>query len=260
MEFVLHDAIKSNINLSEFEELVFSGKYDINQVDDEYQRPLSIALSEYRSDIALFLIEMGANINIKVNKEPILTFILAELDIPSQLELFNLLISNPQLGVDMTDDSLNIPLAFTITSYHAGKLLELGSNPNSRNIDGETPIFNSIAEDQDSKEHLKILLEYGADINVQDYHGNTPIHKLADEGFWDSIYFFIENGARVDIKNNEGILVGELIPDYPETQKLRDKIYELMKYDLWVNQENQSQKYDNMFQWLPIESLYLPKK
>lgn len=198
--------------------------------------------------------------NTLVYGEPALCFILdRDIESSTKRDLFDLITSNPHFSVDLSDDYQNTPLHIAVgegNPYYVKKLIELGSNTNKTNGEGRTPIFSSFPT-RDDNEVFLLLVENGADLNVQDEEGNTALHVLVNDAGEDidGILYFIDKGARVDIINDEGFTVLDLV-----SKSVRDQIDQRIRYNLWVDQENQNELYDNMFQWLPTEQLYFPTK
>lgn len=61
-----------------------------------------------------------------------------------------------------------------------------------------------IRQFDDLSELGKILLEKGAQINAQNFNGETALNFAIEEGFFEAVVFFIENGADKTILNDEG--------------------------------------------------------
>lgn len=91
-------------------------------------------------------------------------------------------------------------------------LLHKGLDPNSRNNNGETPLFYSV--NHGTVKATKILLTGYSDPNAVDLEGNTPLNtieikeNMSEEAVGrikNQIELLIESGAKLDIKNNQGI-------------------------------------------------------
>lgn len=91
-------------------------------------------------------------------------------------------------------------------------LLHKGLNPNAKNKNGETPLFYSV--NHGTVKATKILLTGYSDPNAMDLEGNTPLNtielkeSLTEEEktkIKSQIELLIEAGAKLDIKNNQGI-------------------------------------------------------
>lgn len=61
-----------------------------------------------------------------------------------------------------------------------------------------------IRQFNDLSELGKMLLEKGAQINAQNFNGETALNFAVEEGFFEAVVFFIENGADKTILNDEG--------------------------------------------------------
>lgn len=86
------------------------------------------------------------------------------------------------------------------------------------------PGFERAGKMKELEELIALLLHYGADINAQDYDGDTPLHlATADDLFSRQIVeLLLENGAKIDIKNNRGLTAYEQIKDYKKRISLFD--------------------------------------
>jgi ankyrin repeat protein len=56
------------------------------------------------------------------------------------------------------------------------KMIKLGADVNSRNVNGETPIFAAIFNESIRSLLLETLIEHGADVNVISVHGESILH------------------------------------------------------------------------------------
>ncbi|MFH0928369.1 MAG: ankyrin repeat domain-containing protein, partial [bacterium] len=54
---------------------------------------------------------------------------------------------------------------------------DLNQNPNAKDRDGRTPIFDAVV--QGNIDLLRSLIRAGADVDVQDLQSNTPLHFAA---------------------------------------------------------------------------------
>uniref|UniRef100_A0A914Z6R5 Protein phosphatase 1 regulatory subunit 16A n=1 Tax=Panagrolaimus superbus TaxID=310955 RepID=A0A914Z6R5_9BILA len=94
--------------------------------------------------------------------------------------------------------------------HEVERLLKAGSDPNSHNEDGLTPLhqasyknFKNCAID-DNENLVRILLKYNADVNAKDTELWTPLHAAACCGYIEIVKLLIANGADLLAVNSEG--------------------------------------------------------
>lgn len=81
----------------------------------------------------------------------------------------------------------------------AGRLLEIGADPNTKNGWG-SPFVYWCAENGKT-DLIDIALEKGADIDATNKHGETALHKVAQLGRIDTIHYLVDRGANIDHRN-----------------------------------------------------------
>jgi ankyrin repeat protein len=84
------------------------------------------------------------------------------------------------------------------------KFLELGGDPNIRDIYGETGLH--LAIQNNSVEIVQALLQRKASVNCQNDSGNSPLHVAAQHGFEDIVKILVEAGADPSIRNHKSHL------------------------------------------------------
>jgi ankyrin repeat protein len=117
--------------------------------------------------------------------------------------------------VDFTGETpfLRAALAGDLTLMHL--LLDRGADPNIPTFAGTTALMAAAGvnwmEGQtftESKESLfeavKLCLEKGADVNAKNSMGITAVIGAANRGSNDILEFLVKQGARLDVKDNEG--------------------------------------------------------
>ena len=62
-----------------------------------------------------------------------------------------------------------------------------------------------------NNEPILTLLKHGANINAKDENGNTILHKLVEKNKINAASFILKNGARLDLKNNNGLTPVDIV-------------------------------------------------
>lgn len=136
-------------------------------------------------------------------------------------KLISLLIrrgGNPNVQDDYGTTPLHLAAQHKTTNPLAIEALLRGSaDPNSRNLKGETPLFNAVGP---SLQHLGepsshavvvSLVEAGADPNLRDENGRTPLHsalaRFTDAKIIDTL---LDGGAKVSLSDRDGITPWDL--------------------------------------------------
>jgi ankyrin repeat protein len=152
-------------------------------------------------DLVKTMIERGANVNARTKEYvPIRRWIMPLNDIS---------------WVDFTGQTpfLRAALSGDITMMRL--LLEKGADPNIPTFAGTTALMAAAgvnwAENQtytESKESLmealKLCFEKGADVNAKNSMGITAVIGAANRGSDDMLEFLVQQGAKLDVKDNEG--------------------------------------------------------
>ena len=93
-------------------------------------------------------------------------------------------------------------------------LLEHRADPNLRDpITGNTPL-NAVSGDA---EVVRMLVEAGADIDALQPSGLPPIVGFISSRDWDSAIYLINKGARLDVKNADGLSVDYWLEQWKES-------------------------------------------
>ena len=183
---------------------------DINKVElrSAYETPLIAALSsceKTRLEVAKYLVEEGADVNLKVHGNTALEEVFS----------YNLINYNP--NAELQD--------FEFALY----LLEKGAN--IENVRYGNLIF-SAARNNNMMMVEYLLTEMSVDINIVDDTGNSVLMHAVMFNSYRIVEYLLEKGASLDIVNNEGKTAFDLAveKDYLEGELLTNnlKIQELL--------------------------------
>ena len=109
------------------------------------------------------------------------------------------------------------------------ELIESGVNLDARDSEGNTALhiaqmWMPHLKDKDFYAITEVLVEQGADTNAVNKYGETPIFLAASEGFYEVVVLLHENGARLDVRNDEGFNplhnISKKLADAPTDVKL----------------------------------------
>lgn len=187
---------------------------------DNKNTALHIAIKKKHEDIACFLIENGADHNIRNNKGDTPLHINSHLD---SVRVGKLLVSK---GADIhaVDGRGRTPLHSAALCYKSSPLeqsrnigfakwlLLCGADVNSTDENRETPLF--LATRKLKIDFVKMLLGSGADPNIANEKGNVPLSNVLGNCMYigsshDNLKIplakeLIRGGARIDIHNKKG--------------------------------------------------------
>ena len=145
-------------------QLLLKNDAKIEEVTDLKQTPLLLAAKNGFFEIGKFLIQHGANVNVKDHQEftPLHHAIMS-----TQIEFAKLLLNN-------------------------GSLVETPGN-------GNQPIHEAR-----NIEALRLLIDHGANVNAKDLQSNSPIDSAMKRDAVDVLKLLIENGANIDSNGEDG--------------------------------------------------------
>ena len=203
------------------------------------QTPLLLAAKNGFLEIGKLLIQHGANVNVKDQKE----FTPLHLAIMSnQIEFAELLLKN---GSHVETPGNGHQPLHGAPNYEAAKLLiDHGANVNTKDLKNNSPIHNAVKRnaidivklmivngadikdkndeggDKNDKigcetllalaihsrhiEIAKVLIENGANVSFKDSMGNSPIHYAVESNDIDIVKLLLKEGASIHEKNDEG--------------------------------------------------------
>jgi ankyrin repeat protein len=165
-EIMLINAIKQG-NLQKVKELVEKGKVSVNTKIEALggKNPLMTSINEKKNEIFNYLIEKGADVNIKTEK----------LDTPL------------------------LTAALCNCAEMAKVLIEKGADVNAAETLSNSTILHD-AVYKNNFEIVKLLLDNGADMNRIDHLGYTPVYYAAQRGFVEIVEILADRGAKISKK------------------------------------------------------------
>ena len=172
----LHLAIKQN-NMT-IVRLLLKHNADVTITDYEMRSPLTKALIEGYKEIAIELIEHGADLNDSVHGISVLLYAVEK----NYLSVVDCLL-NHGADVNEADNYGYTPLYIAAEIGHLSIvqcLINHGADVNKAENNGWSPLYTA-----SEKGHLSIveyLVNHGADVNKADNYGCTPLHIAAKQG------------------------------------------------------------------------------
>lgn len=143
-------------------------------------RVLLVAMKTRAFDVAEFLVGRGANVDAKVNGEPILHTLVKENDTEGARFVLD---RHAEVNLTTMDSFAPTPLIVAVVENHVDMtelLIDRGANINATNGLGYTPLH--LAARRGNLEMVKLLVKNGADSSIQDDDGHTPSDLALEAG------------------------------------------------------------------------------
>jgi serine/threonine-protein phosphatase 6 regulatory ankyrin repeat subunit B len=176
---------------------------DIDAKDQFGQTALIIAAIKGNDEAARALINKGANVNAANNNGRTPLMIATAI---GHLQIVQALLSAPGIDIDAKDQFGQTALIIAATKGNdeaARALINKGANVNAANNNGWTPLMS--AAQHGHLTTIQILLSAkGIDIDTKNSDGATALILAAANGKDDIVKELINNGADVNITDNNG--------------------------------------------------------
>ena len=168
--------------------------------------PLHVAVQHGQANIAMHLIEHGANVSEEGRNQSLpLHFAVRE----GHTELALSVIKHGA-SVNQKDRFGHLPLSLALEVGHtelARLLITNGASVNKGNGNygfGELPIFHAMSKGY--TDLALLMITHGASVNQKDKYGTLPLHFCVKKGHTDLALSMIEHGASVTQKDSHGDL------------------------------------------------------
>lgn len=196
---VLHKACINKGSTSVIKKILAYSGVDINDQNDEGNSPLHVAAAFGQAEMARFLIESGAEINITSRKG----------ETPLDFARYgNSLAVIPILELcrarSYSEEKLRFQQDFTPTlsqAYHESFLSDAEINSLTN---GQIDLLLHQSIDEQDLEKATFFIKKGGGVNTQGGNGETALHLAAKAGRWEACYSLINEGADVFIKDMMG--------------------------------------------------------
>ncbi len=222
-------------NSVEIVELLLKNGADVNKMDSLCNgTALSESVERGHYQIVKLLLQHGAKCNIKQGKHGSVFYSAVK---KSHVDILDIMLKHGADPYLVDYDNKNVlELAVSRSDENIAEfLLKNGVIPNTKNNNGETPLFHAIC----NKNMSKLLVKYGADINATDKFGQNVLLKSLN--YYSSlpsthsyVKWLLKNGIDPNVgdnHNNYPILC--LFHEYPKIRKKLIKL--LIKYKVDVN-------------------------
>ena len=165
---------------------------------DKKETPLHSALRHGQANVALLLLEHGADANARDNKKGTPLLLASK---GGHADVVRVLLKQ---GVDIegrADDNWS-PLDRASDGGHVEVvrvLLEHGADAKAQDGHKFTPLHLARGA-----EVARLLLKHGADANARTDEGKTPLHSLSNLGYGEGARVLLEHGVDIHARNDEG--------------------------------------------------------
>jgi len=191
------------------ERLLTAHPEDLNAGGGNWGAPLNVALAKGHLDIALFLLDRGADGQNGGNMDQTGLYIASSSGYAGVV--WSLIDRGADLNAICQDDDdfrrgvkwtpLHVAI-FRGTPSIARTLLEHGANPNAPDNDGATALH--LASRQRGITKVELLLGYGANVDARDKKGWTPLHGAAYHQNLEVVVALLNRGADPHVQTNKG--------------------------------------------------------
>ena len=180
--------------------LIEREKVNIDTKNESGVTPLICACSSGNLQIAEYLINKGANINLCDDDWNTPLHIAAR---GGHLDIVKCLVENGAFIEASSNASTPLFMACCLEYFDiVGYLVDRGADIDATNADGLTCL--SISCCKNSIKAIDFLISKGADINACDFSGWSPLFYAAKFGFTEVAKHLIENGANVNLADTDG--------------------------------------------------------
>ena len=186
-EAVLHEEFEN------IDRLLKAG-VDVNIRFEDGYTPLVVAAVVGHLEIALFLIEKGANVNVRNLESGKSLLEMAAWE--GNMKMASVLLDNGA-NVNSRNKVGLTPLMTAALNGHTKmvvKLLEKDANVNARDINDFTPLMLAVLENH--IDTVLVLLDKGAMVNVEAIDGATPLTLARGLGYEKMVHLLLERGAQ----------------------------------------------------------------
>ncbi|MEI6885750.1 MAG: ankyrin repeat domain-containing protein [Bacteroidota bacterium] len=165
--------------------------------------PIMAALMWKQISSIEFLLENGTNINERIPTENFTMLQLACLSGSPEIARF---LIDKGADVNLEENNGFTALFWAVTGNNPELTLALlmkGADVNHKTKDGQTPLLSAV--DGDSLSMISLLVDKGADVKAADADGKTALHHAAVRGNLQTLTFLIDRGVPVNTKDNNGM-------------------------------------------------------
>jgi ankyrin repeat protein len=183
---------------------------DVNAIGGSYEFPLFAALCRNHFGVAEILLEHGADVNIRGDRQQTALHKAIDWDDQVAIDAAQFLLEH---GADVNAQQDDHWTPLHLSSYN-GKLeitrllLDHGADANAESDDGETALHEVSCGEYESQDAgiqiARLLLERGADVNAQCDDRSTPLHFASYNGKFEIARLLLDRGANANAESDNG--------------------------------------------------------